>query len=98
MRTDKKEQLREKILDAVIKCKRATGGGFIKLTDVAALAGISDRTLNRYFPDKEELICEAAVKSLRNRGKMLIERYNAEDKEGLNGCQRIYDLPLYIYL
>ena len=88
MKSEKKEQLREEILDAVIKCKRENGGGFIKLTQVAALVGISDRTLNRYFPDKEELIYEAAGKSLRNRGRALIEKYNAQNKNGLNGRER----------
>lgn len=84
-----KERVAGDILDAVISCKRDAAGGDISITQVAARAGMSDRTLNRYFPDKERMVYLAAVRYLISHVKAISDRYVALDKTGLNGRQRL---------
>lgn len=54
--------IQEDILDAVISCRRKDFYNDLQMTQVAALVGVSVRTVNRYYPDKEKLICMAAFK------------------------------------
>ena len=56
------EQMKEHILNAVIACKIEAAGEEVSLTKVSSRAGISERTLNRYFSDKEMMFYEAAIK------------------------------------
>lgn len=84
-----KKHIENKILDAVIRCKHETMGGDIRITQVAAAAGVSTRTLHRYFPEKDEMIYSAAVKFLEERYERLAQQYYSADMSGTNGLERI---------
>lgn len=78
------------ILDAVIACKIEVEGRSIQTTQIAAKARMSTRTLNRYFPNKDIMIFEAAVKYLNGRYDEIIKRYEASvDTTKLNGLERL---------
>jgi AcrR family transcriptional regulator len=58
----------ERILAAAVELIARTGSDQVKMSEVAALAGISIGSLYQYFPDKSALI------------RALAERYNAESR------------------
>lgn len=84
-----KEQVKNSILDALIACKYDAGGGSFQVTQVAAKAGMSTRTLHRYFPDKELMTFMAAIRFLDSRYGELEETYNARLAEGDTGLDRL---------
>lgn len=84
-----KEQVKNAILDAVIDCKYKAQGGDVQVTQAAARAGVSTRTLNRYFPDKDEMIYLAAIRFLNRRYAEMGLIYNGKDLGGKNGMERI---------
>jgi len=88
MRVVDKEQVTEDILDAVIRCKYEAKGGNVQITQISSLVGISDRTLNRYFPDKELMIYLASLKMLRLSSAELLKEYRARIEPGMNGKER----------
>ena len=85
-RTDN-EIMRLRILDAVIECKIHAEGAYVSLSQISCKAGISERTLNRYFPDKEIMIYGAAVRYLKRKYDEFSEQYRACDKKELNGLE-----------
>ena len=84
-----KTKLESEILNAVILCKYESEGGPIQITQVAAKAGISTRTLNRYFPEKDEMICTAAALFLNRKYAEFAEKYASFDKSALNGREKL---------
>lgn len=52
----------ERILEAVITWKLANPFQEPQITQIAAMVGISGRTLSRYFPNKEDLLGLAAMR------------------------------------
>jgi AcrR family transcriptional regulator len=87
-RTDNNE-MRDNILDAVIDCKIIADGSEVSLSQVASKAGISERTLNRYFPDKEMMQYYAAVRYLYLRYTGFLKVYRRQKKDGLNGREKL---------
>ena len=84
-----REELITQILDAVITCKSNAGGVNVPLAQIACQAGVSERTLSRYFPDSELLCYDAAIKYLRDKYDGLAKQYDLLDKRGLNGLKRL---------
>lgn len=60
-----REQKISEILDAVIACQEEYNEDIVLISHIAAKAGISTRTLNRYFPDTEIMFFEAAARYLK---------------------------------
>lgn len=89
MRREENDAMRNLILDAVISCKIEANGEEVSLSQIACRAGISERTLNRYFPDKEMLLYDSAIRHLNQIYKSFAKRYTDIDKNGLNGLQRL---------
>ncbi len=77
------------ILDAVIECKYEFKLAPIQMTQVAARAGVSTRTLYRYYPDKNELLYSAAARFLQREYDVFASHYAALDKTGMNGLERL---------
>lgn len=85
-----REEIVEEILKAAIKCKYEAGINDVQVTQIAAKASISTRTLNRYFPDKEEMIATASLKYLRDQYEEIVEEYSKlEDLDQMNGLERL---------
>lgn len=89
MRRKDNDQMRTNILDAVIACKIDASGAEVSLSQISCRAGISERTLNRYYPDKEMLLYDAAIRHLRQLYEACADRYEVIEKTGLNGLQRL---------
>ncbi|HKM28447.1 MAG TPA: TetR/AcrR family transcriptional regulator [Anaerovoracaceae bacterium] len=84
-----KEELINDILDAAISCHRENNCGSIQITDVAARAGVSTRTLHRYFAQKDELVGQASIRILEHVYKDFAEEYYKLDTQGLNGLDKL---------
>lgn len=78
-----------KILEAVLACKEQDMSDEPQLTQIAAKAGISVRTLNRYYPNKEDLICLAYLQFLQMKFDEIICRFEKMDLSNLNGYERL---------
>lgn len=89
MKREENEFMRTEILDAVIACKVEAAGAEVSLSKIACRAGISERTLNRYFPDKELLLYDASIRYLRHTYDVFTEDYLAMDKSGMTGLERL---------
>ncbi len=59
LRERQAELARTAILDAAADCLRAEGPDDVSLADLAIRAGVSLRTLFRYFPSRDDLFSEA---------------------------------------
>lgn len=57
-----KEQTKEQILEAAITWKLDHPFQEPQITQIAAIVGISGRTLSRYFPNKEDMLGLAAIR------------------------------------
>lgn len=77
------------ILDAVIACKVDAEGSAVSLSQISSRAGISERTLNRYFPDKEMMIYEAATKYMRQRYEQFADQFLKADKRNMTALDQI---------
>ena len=56
LREEKKELTRAQLLEAALKLIRVHGFEDTTIADIAAVVGISPRTLLRYFPTKEDVV------------------------------------------
>ena len=92
MKRIENEEMKEHILDAVAVCKVKAAGEEVSLTQISSQAGISERTLNRYYPDKELLIYEAAVKYMRKRYEAFADIYHETDHYGMSALDRLISL------
>ena len=87
---------RSAIIDASIHAFRVNGYSATKIESVAALAGISPRTLYRYFGSKSELfaatIAEAAIKFVEQLFIDVLDRYdlssNTDEEKNNDKTQR----------
>ncbi len=87
-----KEQMIEDILDAAIQCRyQAKTVEEIQITQIAARAGISTRTLHRYFSDKAELLACASNKFLKQKYFDILEGYLSSADPKKNGMERLLD-------
>jgi AcrR family transcriptional regulator len=57
-RTASREQRRQQLIDATVKCISRQGLSGTKLSDVAAMAGLSQGIVNLHFTSKENLLTE----------------------------------------
>lgn len=84
-----KGQIVESIIDAAIECILALGLDHVQITQIAAGAGISTRTLHRYYPEKEALLSDAASKYLWYAYTSFADHYEKADKTNMTGLQRL---------
>lgn len=87
-RTDA-DEMKVRILEAAIKCKINAQGNEVALAQVAYRSGISERTLNRYFPDKEMMFYEAAIRYLRLKYERFSEQFLNADTKEMNGIDKL---------
>ncbi len=80
---------RDAILEAALACIQEYGAENVQITQIAARAGVSTRTLHRYFPEKDLLFCYAACRFLSRIYNALAEAYEKADKTGLSGLDRL---------
>lgn len=88
--------IEDDILDAVICCRRKDFFNDLQMTQVAALVGVSVRTVNRYYPDKEKLICLAAFKFQSNYYNSRITEYENIKGEGKTGKDLLIGFLSYL--
>ncbi|MDD2954871.1 MAG: TetR/AcrR family transcriptional regulator [Oscillospiraceae bacterium] len=89
MKREENNLMKTAILDAVISCKKEAMGREVSRSEIASRAGISERTLSRYYPDKDLMVYEAAVRYLRSRYEAVAGQYRAVDTSGMNGLERL---------
>lgn len=77
------------IVLAAIQCMRHFGAENVQVAQIAAQAGISTRTLNRYYPEKNILLSEAAYCYVLDKYAEFAASYRAADKAGLSGLERL---------
>lgn len=92
MRRADNEETRDSILDAVIFCKTEAAGADVSLARISCRAGISERTLNRYFPDKEMLLYQAAILYLRRTYSACAKMYESLKKDNMTGLERLMSI------
>lgn len=68
LRERQSELVRTAILDATADCLRAERPDEVSLADLALSAGVSLRTLYRYFPSRDDLFSEAGHRLLTDLG------------------------------
>lgn len=85
----KQSNTRMKILEAVMTCKELELGEEPQLTQIAAAAGISVRTLNRYYPNKDDLVCLAYLRFLQKKYDEVIYRFEKTDLSQQNGYEQL---------
>jgi AcrR family transcriptional regulator len=77
LRTRNKIATREAIGAAALRLAVEQGPGglaLVRVTDIAAAAGVSPRTYNNYFSSREEAICAFQSDRARRLGKALLSR------------------------
>ena len=84
-----REEIVAQILDAAVQCIYEMGVEVVQMTQIAAKAGISCRTLNRYYPKKDVLLSDAASKYLWRVYESFIENYQQTPKDGVNGLSQL---------
>lgn len=84
-----REEVVAQILDATARCVYETGVESVQMTQIAAKAGISCRTLNRYYSKKDLLLSDAASKYLWRVYQSFIEDYKQMPKDGINGFSQL---------
>ncbi len=94
--TDYKLQLKERILEAAMKAFVSKGIKAVKMDDVAALLGISKRTLYEIYDDKETLVFEG-VKHFHTLKQESIDRFAAENHNVLDIVIFIYESHIRMY-
>ncbi len=80
-----RQQAIDEILDAAISCVLALGVDNVQVAQIAAKAGISTRTLHRYYPYKAALLSDAAAKHLWGVYTSFADAYDGMDKDGKTG-------------
>lgn len=89
MKREDNEAMRNRILEAVIACKITASGAEVSQSRIASEAKISERTLNRYFPDKEKMMYDAAIVYLKRRYDAFAESFEVADKTGMDALDRL---------
>lgn len=88
---DRQSRKKAKILDSVLLCKREDPYREPQLTQIAAKADISVRTLNRYYPNKDEMFCRAYSRFLKQEYDEAIANFEDMDLSGLNGYEQLLE-------
>ncbi|MEA4911489.1 MAG: TetR/AcrR family transcriptional regulator [Oscillospiraceae bacterium] len=86
---NKQSNTKARILKAVLTCKEQDMSDEPQLTQIAAKAGISVRTLNRYYPNKEDLVCLAYLRFLQVKYDEIISLFEKMDLSKLNGYEQL---------
>lgn len=81
---------RASILDAVIFCLKENLSAEPQLTQIAARAGIFVRTLNRYYPNKEDMFCLAYLRFLQKKYDAAVQRFEAADLSDLYAYEQLF--------
>ncbi len=86
---DQENRTREKILEAVLFCKGEDPCEEPQLTQIAAKAGISVRTLNRYYPNKEDMVALAYLRFLKQKYDATTQGFETQNLSGLSGYEQL---------
>ena len=89
MAREPRERIIARILDATIESVFMYGLDAVQLTQIATTAGMSARTLSRYYPEKESLLADAASRYLTMNYAAFVENYEKTPKDGLSGRERL---------
>ena len=74
LRERQQAETRATIIDAYLELAHRDGAGQVSIPAVASAAGVSNRTVYRYFATKEQLQTEAAFRFARRADAMLGDR------------------------
>lgn len=88
--------IKDKILDAVISCIRKDFYEELQMTQVAAMIGVSVRTVNRYYPNKEKLICIASFRFQSNYYNSRIYEFENLKEKGKLQRELLIDFLRYL--
>lgn len=89
MAREKREEKISMILNATVECALQYGLDAVQITQIADCAGMSARTINRYYPEKGVLLAEAVTKYLDDYYQNFIKLFNKIDKAGLNNREKL---------
>jgi AcrR family transcriptional regulator len=77
-REDKKQETRERMRDAAFALFERHGYEATKVEDIARAAGVSPRTVYRYFSTKSELVYEGLPGNIRHLVMLIADRPRSE--------------------
>lgn len=83
------EMVIDGILDAAVGCVPEPGVDKVRLTQTAACAGVSTRTVNRHYPEKDGLLSDASSRFLCKIYTPIVEDNEKTDKTGETGLGRL---------
>ena len=91
------EAARERLLEAAIHCIQLYGVAKTAISDVAREAGVTRRTVYRYFEDREARVGAALVRGVRDftgRARTLLETFEEPEDMVVEGlCFALKELP-----
>lgn len=83
-----KGDTREQILEAIGKGLGHGGLDSLSFTDVARIAGVSDKTIHRHFPTRGKLL--AAFQDWLHRKPLAFKHFPSTDRELVNTVPRVF--------
>ena len=89
MTKEAQDGVRREIVEAAVECILQSNVDSVQITQIAARANISTRTLHRYYPEKATLLVEAVAEYLSQMYMAFAQMYESADKSGMNGLQRL---------
>lgn len=84
-----RDNIKERIKDAAIECALRDGMDLVQVAQIAKKAGMSTRTVNRYYPEKDALLADAATKYLWGFYVSFVEEFEKMPKDGLSGREKL---------
>ncbi len=84
-----RDGIKERIRDAAIDCVLKDGVDVVQVAQIAKRAGMSTRTVHRYYPEKDTLLADAALKYLWEFYIHFAEEFEKMPKDGLTGMERL---------
>ncbi len=86
---ESKTNMKDRILEATVQWNTEHPFQEPQLTQLAALVGISSRTLSRYFPSKEDLLGQASMKYIAQRTEEYRNLLKIISTSGCSGVNQI---------
>lgn len=94
------EEIREKnirlVVEKAMDCFIDKGIEHTKIKDIAKAAGLTERSVFRYFPTKADIVQAAIYSFWTSSLEKIISQLAQCDTEGMNGCQQVR-LLLHLY-
>lgn len=89
MARESREEVTSRILQAAIECILKYGVDMVQISQIAACANLSVRTISRYYPEKDTMLAEAATQYLQSVYQTFIDEYRRLPKDGLSGRDKL---------